>query len=173
MADDLIKRLGEIGREHAEAAVTSSNIYELPPLGTARLVGREGDNFVWEPIPQDEWASIDDSARGSILSSRAFQWLDINADVKTAPVAFQSTTTAKEMFGVTPQTLREALCATHKLLHENPIRGKAALLSLSVIILVITGLHPAAFTPEVAELVLEVLAPRLCVDDQSEVDLGG
>ena len=170
MTDDLIKRLGKIGREHASSESTSSNVYELPPLGTARLAGREGDSFVWEPIPRERWDSMEDSERGTILASRAFQWLDVNADVKTAPVAFQSVNTAEQLFGITPQTLREAICETHKLLHENPIRGKAALLSISVIILVITGLHPAAFTPEVAELVLEIVVEQLCVDETDEAD---
>lgn len=160
--EEIAKELGRLYRDLPPSSVTRTGIHEPPPQGAAEFARRERQEFVWKSISRKRWAALSDEARGEILIARGEVWLDVNAHIKSSPVAFVPTSatnaTSSRLFGRPIGTLREAILATHRLMKRNPIKAKGAILSLEVTILLITGLHPVALIPPAIDLLIEAYA---------------
>lgn len=161
-----IERLGELAESLGSVEEVTSNVLEPPPAGAARFQGREGDNFRWQPIEPAEWQAFSPATRGEILVERGRAWLDLNGDIKASPIAFVDSAAAiagtERLFGERVRTLREAICLVHHLLKENPVRARALMLIVGGTLLVATGLHSVAITPDVLELLVEIYAAYYC-----------
>jgi hypothetical protein len=161
-----LERLGEIAADLNSASANKTNVLEPPPEGAARFDGREGDDFRWQPIDSAEWQALSPAARGQILIERGRAWLDLNGDIKASPIAFVDAAAAvvgtERLFGERVRTLREAICLVHRLLKENPVRARALMLIVGGTLLVATGLHSVAITPDVLELLVEIYAAYYC-----------
>ena len=161
-----IERVGKIAEPLTPATETTTNVLEPPPSGAARLLGRDGDVFRWEPIGVAEWATLSPLERGRIIVDRGRTWLDLNGDIKASPLAFMDANAAvagaERLFGVRVRTLREAICLVHDLLKENPIRARSLLLLVGGSLLFATGLHGIEATPEVLEILIAIYAEYYC-----------
>lgn len=163
--EKLAVELGRIFLSLPPASATRTPVHAPPPQGAAELLRREGKEFVWKPISRKRWAGLSDEQRGQILIDRGIAWLDANAHIKTSPIAFVSRASAdaaaRRMFGRPIGTLRDAILATHRMMKQNPLKAKGAVLSLEVTILLITGLHPVALIPPAIDLLIEAYAEHL------------
>jgi hypothetical protein len=162
---DIASALGELYRNLPTTNITRTGVHDPPPVGAAKLVGRSTKFFKWEPISKAQWKKLSDLERGEILLQRGEAWLDENASIKASPLAYLSVRPAnvasRRMFGKPIATLRDGILFTYKLMHQNPLKAKGAVLTLEVTILVITGLHPLAFAPPAIDLLVEAYGSYL------------
>lgn len=139
-----------------------------------------------DPERRSDWASLDPAARAQIVIDRGVDWILKQGDLIASPVAFVSSseqsTGSEFLFDRSVQTLREAVCATHRLLERNQPAAQVALLALSGAILLATGIHVTGaeatasdtlvrhlptFAPHIAEVVVIAFAKKYC-DDASD-----
>lgn len=164
--EDRVDRVGELAASLTPAIEVATNVLEPPPSGAARLLGRDGDVFRWEPVSGAEWARLSPFERGRIIIERGRAWLDLNGDVKASPLAFMDATaaaaSAERLFGMRVRTLREAICLVHHLLHENPVRAKSLSLVVGGSLLFATGLHGIEATPELLDILIAIYAEFYC-----------
>lgn len=149
---------------------------DLRELGTAL-----GDLSPEAAGEAEIWKSLEPERRAEIIIDRGVEWLLQNAE-HVAPLAYVDPSTiddsAEHLFGSAVLTLREAICATHRLLKSNPVQAQGALIALSAAILLATGIHPAGavvpaasaqfvghlptLSPHIAEAVVVAFAHKYC-----------
>lgn len=165
MSED-VETLGSLIATMPAAEHSFSTLRELPPPGAARFVSKSATGFRWEPIPADVWTRLSDRERGEIAIERALVWLDENGEKEASPLPFMDDDDAvsgtEHLTGRRIKTLRDAICITHSMIHENAVESRIAVALWGVLLFLITGIHPAAFAPEVAEILLEAIARRIC-----------
>ncbi len=152
MTPDL-ERLGELVANLPPMVVTESLVSATPPGGSGRLLGIEDGKFKWQPIAEKDWLALKPQDRAAIIIERAEAWLQENGDHVSVPIAFVDPSaadpSAENIFGGITSTIKEAICATYRLLHSNPANAELAILGISMTILAIMGLVP----PDPAPLV--------------------
>lgn len=162
---DLVK-IGQLARDLPPANVTRTRVTDLVPEGAARLLRVEDHEFVWEPIPSADWRQMTDEERGRVLVDRAIAWMMENADLAPSPISYVGARATREgderLFGEAVQSLREAICAAHRITSKNRTTTHVATMAVGATVMLATGIHGIEYAVEGGALLIDAIAERLC-----------